>query len=249
MITCRMLCLSLAVLPACSSTPEAQLAALQLPPETQQVILCTSSSWDATAATLRCFQRAGDGWRLDAPSIPARVGENGLGWGLGLHADGTGPSKHEGDKRAPAGIYRLGTAFGYAKQQPDGVTMPYRTATDRDYFVDAADSAVYNQWQHIPAAEPNDPNSRWASCERMRRDDAVYEFGMVVNHNTESPVPGRGSAIFLHVWGSPETATSGCTAMSRDDLLRLLRWLQPQAQPLLVQVPAAELSTLRTVAR
>lgn len=248
MIKRRMMCLAIAVLPACTSTPEAQLAALQLPPETQQVLLCTTSSWAESAATLRCFHRDGDGWRLDAPSIAARVGENGLGWGLGLHSDGVGPSKHEGDKRAPAGIFHLGTTFGYAPQHPDGVTMPYRTATDRDYFVDAADSPVYNQWQQIPVGEANDPKSRWASCERMRRDDAVYEFGMVVNHNTDAPVPFRGSAIFVHVWGSPETATSGCTAMAREDLLRLLRWLRPEAKPLLVQVPEAELSQLRVAA-
>jgi len=123
--------------------------------------------------------------------------------------------------------------------------MPYRQATDRDYFVDAPDSSAYNQWQHIPDGQPNDAKSRWQSCERMRRDDALYEFGMVVNHNMQAPVPGRGSAIFLHVWRTPETATRGCTAMARQDLLRLMQWLRPDAKPLLVQVPAAELGKLR----
>ena len=71
----------------------------------------------------------------------------------------------------------------------------------------------------------------------MRRDDHVYELGVVVEHN-DACVPGRGSAIFLHVWREPGAPTAGCTSMARDDLLRLLRWLDPAAEPLLVQLPA-----------
>ena len=33
------------------------------------------------------------------------------------------------------------------------------------------------------------------------------------------------SAIFLHVWKEPGAPTCGCTAMAREDLLELLRWL------------------------
>ena len=43
-------------------------------------------------------------------------GKNGLAWGKGI-ADNLdqrdGPVKHEGDGKAPAGIFKLGTAFGY----------------------------------------------------------------------------------------------------------------------------------------
>lgn len=162
-----------------------------------------------------------------------------------MHVDGVGPRKREGDGRAPAGIFSLGTAFGYAESPPDALAVPYRQATERDYFVDAPDSQAYNQWQSIPASQVNDPKALWSSCERMRRDDALYEWGMVVNHNTGDVVPGRGSAIFLHVWSGRGKPTAGCTAMSREDILRVMTWLRRDARAVLVQVPRDELQRLQ----
>jgi L,D-peptidoglycan transpeptidase YkuD (ErfK/YbiS/YcfS/YnhG family) len=38
-------------------------------------------------------------------------------------------------------------------------------------------------------------------------------------------VPGRGSAIFLHVWRRPRHPTAGCIAFARADLAFILaRW-------------------------
>ena len=71
----------------------------------------------------------------------------------------------------------------------------------------------------------------------MRRDDDLYELGMGVEHNPPPAVAGRGSAIFLHVWRGPGSPTSGCTSISRADLLQVLTWLRPDARPLLVQAP------------
>jgi len=42
-------------------------------------------------------------------------------------------------------------------------------------------------------------------------------------------VPGRGSGIFLHAQtGGP---TNGCVSIRRADLVRVLRWLAPGAEP------------------
>jgi D-alanyl-D-alanine dipeptidase len=79
----------------------------------------------------------------------------------------------------------------------------------------------------------------------MRRADNLYRWGIVVDHNTP-PVPGAGSCIFLHVWRGPESATNGCTAMAEHDLQSLITWLDPQANPVLVQLPVEELECLRT---
>jgi len=234
------------ILVACTPKPAQQLAVMNLPAAATQVLLVTSTDWDTSEARLQRMERKPSGWQAVGESIPTRVGRNGLGWGIGLHTDGTtGVLKKEGDGKAPAGIFRLGTAFGYAPDPPAGVKMPYRVASERDYFIDAVASPDYNRWQQIAAGQPNEPKQHWNSFERMRRDDMQYEFGLVVGHNTQTPIAGRGSAIFMHVWLNPETATSGCTAMAKADLLKVLAWLDPAAQPLLVQSPAAELENLR----
>lgn len=229
---------------ACALAPGRALDDLALPAATTQVLLSTTADWPATAASVQRFARTADGWQAVGAPIAARVGRSGLAWGLGRHKDGDGPQKREGDGCAPAGVFTIGPAFGYAAAVPAGWSIAYREATARDYFVDDVASRDYNTWQRIPDDQPDDAAARWRSCERMRRSDAQYEFGMVVGHN-EACVQGRGSAIFLHVWHGPDEPTSGCTAMARGDLLTVLGWLCDAKAPLLVQVPNRELSRLR----
>lgn len=236
--------LILTMLPACAVAPT--FGPFAVPPTTTQLLLSTTTDWDSTAATVVRLERTADGWRQVGGPIAARVGRSGLAWGIGLHREGApGPQKREGDGKAPAGLFTLGPAFGYADTPPPGTSLPYRVATARDYFVDGVDSPDYNSWQHIAADLPNEPGTRWSSCERMRRDDALYEFGVVVGHNMPHAIAGRGSAIFLHVWSGAEGATAGCTAMARQDLLGLLAWLRPDCQPLLLQAPQSALEWLR----
>ena len=232
-------------LTACSPSLEQQLDHLKLPAATTQLLLVTTTDWETSTATLQRMEKSADHWQAVGEGIPVRVGRNGLGWGVGLHQDGEGVQKQEGDGKAPAGVFSLGTSFGYAAQTPTGLQMPYRTASERDYFIDAVDSPDYNRWRSIPPEQANEPKQHWNSFERMRRDDHQYEIGMVVGHNQTPTIAGRGSAIFLHVWLNPDTATSGCTAMAKTDLLRVLTWLKPAANPLLVQTPADQVADLR----
>ena len=234
------------LLAACSPRLEQRLAGIQLPAATSPLLVVLASDWDSSSASLQRFEKQSQAWRAIGEPIPVRIGRNGLGWGLGLHQAGKdGVQKQEGDGKAPAGLFILGTAFGYAPTPPQSLRMPYRWASERDYFVDAVDSSAYNQWQTIPIGQPNEPKQHWHSFERMQRDDHQYEYGLVVGHNQSPITPGRGSAIFLHVWLNPDTPTSGCTAMSKDNLLTVLNWLKPEAQPLLIQLPNAELDHLQ----
>jgi len=73
----------------------------------------------------------------------------------------------------------------------------------------------------------------------MRCADDLYKWGVVVAHNPPA-IPGAGSCIFLHVWKDARSATAGCTAMPEQDLVHLLRWLDPRARPVLVQMPRRE---------
>lgn len=91
------------------------------------------------------------------------------------------------------------------------------------------------------------------SAEILLRRDALYDLMVVVDHNaTDSlhlkgsprtaealpkPIRGRGSCVFLHVWRRPASPTVGCTAMSQSNLADVVVWLDPDQQPLLVQLP------------
>jgi L,D-peptidoglycan transpeptidase YkuD (ErfK/YbiS/YcfS/YnhG family) len=45
---------------------------------------------------------------------------------------------------------------------------------------------------------------------------------IVTGYNDDPVVPGRGSAIFIHVARPDYGSTEGCVALSRQDLLALL---------------------------
>ncbi len=60
----------------------------------------------------------------------------------------------------------------------------------------------------------------------------AYDYGAVIAYNTDPVVPGAGSAIFLHQ--STGGATAGCVSLPQGELLEVLRWLQPSADPVIV---------------
>ena len=90
-----------------------------------QMVLVTTADWDATTGTLRYYERDGANWRQVGSGFDVTVGRSGTAWGIGLHtARSDGPVKREGDGKAPAGVFAIGTAFGYAifVQHPDAIS-------------------------------------------------------------------------------------------------------------------------------
>ena len=56
----------------------------------------------------------------------------------------------------------------------------------------------------------------------MWRADGLYDIVCILAHNDAPPVPGLGSAIFLHLAKPDYAPTEGCVALARGDLEALL---------------------------
>ncbi len=212
-------------------------------PGARQLLVVTTAGWDSISGTLRRYtrNRAGAPWRAEGAPVPIVVGQTGLAWGdpaLGRRGD---PRKHEGDGKAPAGRFPLGSAFGFATPAEAGwVRLPYRALDDGTECVDDTSSRHYNTVVDRDAV----PRVDWRSAEHMRAID-LYRLGVIVQYNARPVRRGRGSCIFLHIWRGPTSPTSGCTAMPADELEAIVRWLDPARRPELVQLPAAEYARLR----
>jgi D-alanyl-D-alanine dipeptidase len=210
----------------------------------RQLLVVTTRGWDDVPGTLRRFERRGTKgeWLQAGKGVPVAVGRSGLGWGAGLvdTSAAAGPQKKEGDGKAPAGLFRLGPAFGFEPERAAWLRVPYIPLTASVECVDDAASRHYNLIVDRLAAGDFD----WNSSERMRSVEG-YRWGLVVRHNAAPPVAGRGSCIFLHVWAGPGKGTAGCTAMEESNLTELLRWLDPKKVPLLVQLTEGEYARLR----
>ena len=236
--------LAMLLLGGCAATPATSThePAAHMPSpiaDSSQLLVVSVADWNATSGELVLWQREGSGWHAADGPVPVTVGRSGSAWGIGLHPPQPGLQKREGDGRSPAGVFGLGVAFGYAGEA--GFAWPYSAMDEGDWCIDVPESPLYNRI--VDAGDVGGPAVS-GSTEPMRRDlhadgDQRYSRGLVIEHNPAA-VPGAGSCIFAHVWGSPGQATAGCTAMPAAALERVLAALDPAASPLFVLLPVSE---------
>lgn len=206
-------------------------------PDFQQALIVLTEGWDNLKATMYAAEWQDTAWVI-LRQHACVVGNNGLGWGSGVQdfTNRPGPIKHEGDKKSPAGIFTLGTAFGiFDKASLPDVGIPYQVVEYELQCIEDTSSGFYNQLMR-----EDDPRKDWVQNDRMTRKDDLYNLGAFVNHNTNPARPGEGSCIFLHLWRDESHGTLGCTAMEQDRLLEHLQWLNLDKAPVLVQVPTSE---------
>ena len=145
----------------------------------------------------------------DGLPIPCAIGRSGVC---------AASDKREGDGRTPLGswpiravLFRPGRAA-----PPTGLQLAWRWIRDDDGWSDGEDDPQYNR----PVRHPH-----IYSAERLVRDDGAYDIIVILGHNDAPPVPGLGSAIFLHC--SEGRSTAGCVAVDKAALLALLGKLRP----------------------
>lgn len=213
--------------------------------DASQMVLVTTADWDSISGELRRYERDGTGWTQVGDASAIVVGRTGIAWGIGLNAQhGNGPVKREGDGKAPAGVFVIGPAFGYASSATTG--LDYKAMGTNDWCIDVPDSAYYNQIidRSLVKAPLLDQSS-----EPMRRDihadgDQRYREGFVIQHNAAN-IRNAGSCIFAHLWAAPDSTTAGCTAMAPASMDALLGWLDARRKPVFVQLPQAQYTQLR----
>lgn len=132
--------------------------------------------------------------------FPCAIGKNGFR-----------KKKIEGDGATPVGKFE----FEYGLFRPDRVERPsgkldWRPISPTLGWSDDVCDPRYNQ----PVQRPH-PYSH----EKLRRPDPLYDLIVVLNINRNPAVPGRGSALFLHIWRKPRHPTEGCIAFSYSTLL------------------------------
>jgi L,D-peptidoglycan transpeptidase YkuD (ErfK/YbiS/YcfS/YnhG family) len=184
--------------------------------KSSQVLIVRNTTPAAIDVRIVCLERQNGGWQYPFAPLDGVIGRKGFASPGG---------KREGDGRTPAGIFALGTIFGYAPSV--STRMPYRQATVDDLWVDDVRAEDYNRWVKRGTTQAK-------SYERMRRDDDLYKYGIVVEYNTNPVMKGQGSAIFFHLWQGRSLPTAGCIALSEADLLKIIKWLDPEARPLVV---------------
>ncbi|MBT8043483.1 MAG: hypothetical protein KJO79_00915 [Verrucomicrobiae bacterium] len=220
----------------------------QIPNNCSQVVVGVSNGWNSSHVTLSVYEKQGRQWQLIGQPWKGRLGRNGLAWGHGLHpkVKSNAPQKREGDGRAPAGIFKVGGAYGYAPRITHHPRLQYRKITPMDLWVEDSRSPYYNRHlviNHIP-------KNKWEKKAQMRQNDHAHSLKLYIGHNDAilggRPVPGLGSAIFFHIWrGGGTRPTAGCTTMHEAMLKQLIARINPDKNPVYVLLPQKQYMRLR----
>lgn len=146
-------------------------------------------------------------------TVPCRIGKKGF-------VDET--NGREGDAKTPLGLYHLRWGFYRADRLPcppctSENPLKWQAINKHDGWSDAGTDPAYNRFIRLPASD---------SHEVLWREDGAYDIVLVISHNDSPPVPGLGSAVFLHIAQPDDRSTLGCVAFAPEDMVGLLPHLQ-----------------------
>lgn len=187
-----------------------------------RLVLVRAETMNEERAQLDLYVRGkpGRAWRRIGASREALIGRAGMGWGFTFRdvRRKSEPVKQEGDKRTPAGFFRIGASFGFSPSERPGHVVLKR---DETVCVDDARSPHYN------TVRSRAEIGRGVSGENMR-NYAVYRHGLFVDYPS-SRENKAGSCIFLHLTSTSRRGTLGCIAMDEMALIGLQQFAEPGA--------------------
>ncbi len=122
--------------------------------------------------------------------------------------------KQEGDGGTPVGRFPFRKVY-YRSERigPISTTLPTSAIDKSDGWCDDPKDPMYNKHVKLPYD---------ASHEKLWREDHVYDVILVVGQNDAPVIPGKGSAVFVHLRRPEGIPTEGCVAFSLENLLKII---------------------------
>ena len=193
-----------------SETPEwiAALPAAQ-DENVTQLFVVAGLGMDKTTAFISMHQRGEDGQWEQILSTPGFVGKNGLCLDED-HAEGCG--------QTPIGVYHFNKAFGITTDP--GCAIPY-VQVDEDTYWSGDEKEHYNEMVDIK----DYPELDMTNSEHIVDYGYEYQYCLNISFNEEG-TPGRGSAIFLHCFGTKKPYTGGCVAIPENIMKLVMQTVQ-----------------------
>ena len=174
----------------------------------KQIILVEQAKTELSVGTLTLLIKDDKNTWSEKLHCKAYLGKNGL------------DKQREGDTRTPSGDYGFLMAFG-AKDDP-GSAIPYTKLTDTMYL--CGDKEYYNQFIDVSKFQ----HTCSKNSEHLIRYIPQYNYALFLDYNKENTY-GKGSAIFLHCFGS-NPYTLGCISVAEENMIKILKTISPTAR-------------------
>ena len=123
--------------------------------------------------------------------------------------------KKEGDKKTPRGVFKFKSIF-YRKDRINNLkTLIKKKIIEKNMgWCDDSSSKYYNKQIKFPFKK---------KAERIWLKNRMYDVLLVIDYNLKPVIKDKGSAIFLHIARKNYSPTKGCIAISKKDILFLIR--------------------------
>ena len=122
--------------------------------------------------------------------------------------------------------------------------LPIRLIHRSVVWCEDASSPHYNRPQRVSGLDHT------THPERLWRKDHLYDVVLELTHNRSPAIAGLGSAVFIHLYRTPNHATRGCVGLDRSFLYSMISdWARSGSQPLRVRLdwpPYRNLQTIRS---
>ena len=128
---------------------------------------------------------------------------------------GIATKRKEGDLITPLGVYKI----KYLLYRDDRVNKFHTSFETKKItrslgWCDDSKSKDYNKLITYPFKH---------RAEKLFRKDNIYDLILVLNFNMNPTYRNKGSAIFIHVAKPNFTATKGCVALKKNNLIKLIK--------------------------
>ena len=134
-----------------------------------------------------------------------------------------GVKKHkiEGDNSTPKGIFTLGNLY-YRKDRvrKPNTNLKIKIIKPNTGWCNESKNKFYNK-EII--------SQKKISHEKLYRKDHKYDYLIVINYNIKKILPGKGSAIFIHLTKN-YYPTAGCIALKKKDFLILVKLINKKTK-------------------
>lgn len=163
------------------------------------------AAYEGTTAWISMHEKDKSGkWQM-IMSTPGFIGKNGLG------------KTKEGDGKTPVGTFSFNKAFG--NSDDPGTAFEYTKADSNTYWSgDERKGMHYNELVSLK----DYPDLDKENSERIADYPIHYQYCLNISYNAKGE-PGKGSAIFLHVFGDRKPYTGGCVAIPLDMMRFVMR--------------------------
>ena len=138
-----------------------------------------------------------------------------------LGKSGLKKNKKEGDKATPCGIFTFGKLYYRADRIKKIKTqLKVKTIKKNMGWCNNPKNKKYNKEINLNSIKAG---------EKLFRNDHKYDAFIFINYNSKPTIPGKGSAIFLHLTRSFKS-TAGCIAINKKNFLFLAKFLKSKTK-------------------